>query len=146
MGMLTKSDKAFIQGIVDKDREALRIMMREEIKKFFDEVFNVEMTFEETVTDKNGNINPTGKMKTIKVNPLHFMCDRQSGIEGAWRGYQADIDRMKSRMMQYNGQLEQLSLTIGTAIEKFIALTCRSKMVEIPNAQFKELESGIYTG
>ena len=105
--MLTKADKKWI-------KETLVEAVQDELKAL---VFN-KIEFEELAKDeRTGKMVKTGKKRTETVNLLQFMAERHYGIEGAWRGYQADVDRMKAQMNRTNNlherQLELVNACAG---------------------------------
>mgnify|MGYP000748816995 CR=1 FL=1 len=109
MNFLTKGD---IEKIVDRKIDQVKKEFTEIVQNELKSLVMNEITFEELAKDeRTGKLVKTGKKRTETVNLLQFMAERHYGIEGAWRGYQADIDRMKSRMMR-NEQIQQAQLQL----------------------------------
>lgn len=132
--MLTKADKVWI-------KETLVEAVQNELKAL---VFN-EIEFEELAKDeRSGKMVKTGKKRTEKVNLLQFMAERHYGIEGAWRGYQADVDRMKAQMNRTNelhGKQLQILDMCGNALASIAhAASIGRIMIETPDGHMGQLE------
>lgn len=96
--MLTKKDKEWIEKTLTKA-----------LQDKLEELVITEVVFEERAKDeRTGQMVNTGKKKTERVNILYHVASYISGIERTWRGYQADIDRMKSQMNKNNNIVNRL--------------------------------------
>lgn len=115
---ISKAEKNIVSVIKENTRSIMNqilIEFKETVQEELKALVMVEMTKEEIDQEeykKTGKIIPTGKKKTEKVNLLYDMAAYIAGIEGAWRGYQADIGRLKNNVLKSNMMIESQNKNI----------------------------------
>lgn len=163
MKVLTKEDLGTISAIIDEKiskvennilseiKSNTRSLMNQILIEFKEAVQNelkslvmVEMTKEEINQEeykKTGKIIPTGKKKTEKVNLLYDMAAYIAGIEGAWRGYQADIGKLKNNVMKSNMMIESQNKNIVHFLQNvYQRLPFPTNVIE--TTEVKKIEEG----
>lgn len=142
MGILTKGDLIRLEKIMDKKIDRIRDEVVNAIQNELRSLVMNEVTLEELAKDeRTGETVRTGKKRTETVNLLQFMAERQYGIEGAWRGYQADIDRMKSRMMRAEEMQKAQMQLLGNCANALISISERMQL-EGPKQNIIQIEGG----